>query len=246
MTNENASEAKETIAQESAAGAGAGSEGKTPAPKRRKRGIVIGVVAAVVVVAGAGLLVWHEQPSFCAAICHTPMDAYYETYADGSVDKLGNQIDATAQTSMLSFEHKNINDITCLGCHVPTLGEQVSEGIDWLTGDYAVNTRADGTVYLESRTLADLTEARGIDEVQFCLNDDCHASTPDREALAKRTERLGSEYNPHLERHGEIDCGTCHKAHTQSVNYCTDCHASAPVPDGWLTMEQAREMGVVA
>ena len=47
-----------------------------PAPKKRpKRGwIVAGAVAAVIVVAGAGFWVWHEQPSFCNAICHSPMD----------------------------------------------------------------------------------------------------------------------------------------------------------------------------
>ena len=37
-----------------------------PAPKRKaKRGwIVGGVIAAVIVVAGAGFWVWHETPSF--------------------------------------------------------------------------------------------------------------------------------------------------------------------------------------
>ena len=38
------------------------------------------VVVAVAIIAGAGLWVWHEQPSFCAAICHVPMDPYLETY----------------------------------------------------------------------------------------------------------------------------------------------------------------------
>ena len=48
--------------------------------KGRRWPIVVGVIAAVVVAAGAGFWVWHEQPSFCAAICHTPMDEYLETY----------------------------------------------------------------------------------------------------------------------------------------------------------------------
>ena len=42
--------------------------------RRKKRGIVVGVIVAVIVVAGAGFWVWHEQPSFCNAICHSPMD----------------------------------------------------------------------------------------------------------------------------------------------------------------------------
>ena len=52
-----------------------------PAPKRARRGAIVGgVVAVVVVVAAIGAFVWHEQPSFCNAICHTPMDGYLETY----------------------------------------------------------------------------------------------------------------------------------------------------------------------
>ena len=50
------------------------------ASKRKRRSIVAGVVVAVVVAAAAGLMVWHEQPSFCAAICHDPMDPYLPTY----------------------------------------------------------------------------------------------------------------------------------------------------------------------
>lgn len=42
---------------------------------KKKWPIVVGVVAVVLIAAGAGFWVWHEQPSFCAAICHTPMDA---------------------------------------------------------------------------------------------------------------------------------------------------------------------------
>lgn len=42
--------------------------------RRAKASIVIGVVAAVIIAAGAGFAVWHDQPSFCNAICHTPMD----------------------------------------------------------------------------------------------------------------------------------------------------------------------------
>ena len=52
--------------------------GASPAPQRHGRGtaVVVAVVAAILVVAGVGMWVWHEQPSFCGAICHTPMDNY--------------------------------------------------------------------------------------------------------------------------------------------------------------------------
>ena len=51
--------------------------GMAPSKKRktdRRWPIVAAVVAVVVAVASGGFWVWHEQPSFCNAICHTPMD----------------------------------------------------------------------------------------------------------------------------------------------------------------------------
>ena len=62
-----------------------GEDAQAPSPKRKaKRGWIIGgVVAVVIVVAGAGFWVWHETPSFCNAICHSPMDSYVDTYYSG-------------------------------------------------------------------------------------------------------------------------------------------------------------------
>lgn len=217
-----------------------------PLPKKKKRLITVSVVAVVVVVAIIGLLVWHEQPSFCSAICHTPMDAYGKTY-DGHVDEFGNELTPEEADTMLAYAHsKYMGGITCMGCHEPVLSEQVSEGLKWVSGDYYIEGyNQDGDALLEPRSLADLTEARGVPAVEFCVNEKCHVTTPDREALIEKTKYLESEYNPHLERHEAITCGTCHKGHTQSVNYCTECHASAPVPDGWLSMSEAQEMGVI-
>lgn len=45
---------------------------KAPMDKRKRLCITLDCVVAVLVLAGAGLMVWHEQPSFCAAICHDP------------------------------------------------------------------------------------------------------------------------------------------------------------------------------
>ena len=36
---------------------------------KRNKLAIVGAVAAVVVVAGIGFFVWHEQPSFCNAFC---------------------------------------------------------------------------------------------------------------------------------------------------------------------------------
>ena len=68
----------------SADAAGSASGANAPKKPRRRGWIVAGVVAAVIVVAGAGFWVWHEQPSFCNAICHSPMDYYVETHDDGN------------------------------------------------------------------------------------------------------------------------------------------------------------------
>ena len=76
---------------------------------RKKAPITIAVIAAIVVVAGAGLWVWHEQPSFCAAICHIPMDPYLETYEEEAnaegVDKWNNPVSNT--NDMLSVTHRD-------------------------------------------------------------------------------------------------------------------------------------------
>ena len=80
-------------------------DGQTAEPaaqkKKKKWPIVVGVVVAVLVVAGAGFWVWHEQPSFCNAICHTPMDAYLPTYeaepGQAATDVWGNEVESTPE-----------------------------------------------------------------------------------------------------------------------------------------------------
>ena len=87
-----------------------GAEAGEAAPKKKgkKWPIVVGVVAVVLIAAGAGFWVWHEQPSFCNAICHTPMDEYLETYEQEpgttGVDKWGNEVSNT--NAMLAVSHK--------------------------------------------------------------------------------------------------------------------------------------------
>lgn len=195
--------------------------------KPKKWPIVVGTIALVLVVAGMGFWVWHEQPGFCGAICHAPMDSYVETYEQDlgvpGVDKWGN---AVADTSgMLAVAHKAEGQ-TCLSCHVPTLGEQMAEGASWVTGGYGFP--------LQEATLEDLTAARGMEPDSFCLNESCHNLT--REDLANATG--DTQRNPHLSYHGDISCDSCHKAHRASVNYCTSCHADAETPTGWITAKE--------
>ncbi|WP_282209499.1 cytochrome c3 family protein [Parvibacter caecicola] len=209
-------------------------DGKAPAPKRKGRRAAIAgvVVAAVLVVAGAGLWVWHEQPSFCGAICHTPMDNYLATYeaplGQATTDKWGNPV--ADSSSMLAAVHAAEGD-TCMDCHIPTLSEQVSEGVAWVAGNYEFP--------LLERDATDLTEASGRANDELCLNESCHNLT--REDLVEKTADMGT-YNPHEPHHMELDCTTCHKAHRASVMYCSQCHAQAEVPEGWISMGESNEL----
>lgn len=213
---------------------------KAPKPKKKKLKVVLITVAAVIVVAAIGFFVWHEQPSFCNAICHTPMDPYLPTYEaavdEAAIDKWGNEV--TDASAMMAPLHRAENGDTCLSCHVPTLGEQVSEGMNWITGNYEVLETQSGMMVVPECTLADLTAARGIDADQFCLNESCHNMT--REDLKKATADF--ERNPHQGQHGDVACSDCHKAHRASVNACTECHNDATLPDGWISYSQSEKL----
>ena len=219
-----------------------------PKSKHKKGPITVGVVAVVLVVAGAGFWVWHEQPSFCSAICHTPMDSYNETYDQDKgvegVDKYGNLVTNTA--SMMAVSHREDAGTTCLDCHVPSLGEQISEGINWISGNYEVVETQTGNLVPTERSLSDLTEARGVASEQFCLNEACHTnddgSVMTRDDLIAKTSNYSR--NPHVEQHESVDCGECHKAHRASVNKCTQCHDDAPVPDGWITVAEEKKLNM--
>ncbi len=224
-----------------------------PAPKKKKNKLaIVGVIVGVVVLLGVGLWVWHEQPSFCNAICHSPMDAYGATYLEGNVDKYGNELNEQEAQAMMALYHKTNANTTCMGCHQPVLGQQVSEAMHWITGNYeVVGENQRGQLLIEERTLDELVEAWGGESGDvFCLKAGCHVnddgSVMTRDDLLAKTSGLSDKYNPHKPQHGEVACGQCHKGHSQSVNYCTQCHTEAPVPDGWLTYQQAQKKATIA
>lgn len=220
---------------------------KEAAPKKGKKKlpIILGVVAVVVIAAGAGFWVWHEQPSFCNAICHTPMDPYLPTYeaevGAATTDKWGNEV--ANSSGMLACVHRDwgekMNDeITCLSCHVPTLSEQINEGIEWVSGNYEVVDNSAFGVVVTEKSLEDLVAARGLTPDEFCLNEGCHNLT--REQLATATDDM--KYNPHSGQHGEVACSECHKAHRASVVQCSQCHGEAEIPEGWLSAADAKAL----
>lgn len=237
-------EEKDVVAVEEAA-----EKAAPKAKKKKKWPIVLGTIVGVLVVIGVGFFVWHEQPSFCNAICHTPMDPYLPTYeaepGSATIDKWGNEVsDAGA---MLAASHRVAGEesgskITCMKCHVPTLSEQITEGTEWISGNYTVYANATYGAVLSERSLKTLVTARGISADEFCLNPDCHDMTRD-DLIA-----LTADYarNPHVAQHSTLSCDTCHKAHRASVNYCASCHSDAPIPDGWLTPAQEKKLAATA
>lgn len=227
-----------------------GADGPVTKPKKRsKRKVwtVVGVVAAVVVVLVIGFNVWHQQPSFCNAICHTPMDVYVEAVTDGTHDKYGNELTPDEDQAMMGYLHYQNGYTDCLGCHVPTISEQVSEASEWVTGDYTViGPTKSGEYMIQARTLDELAEARGLDNSSdFCLASGCHVTDDGAEVTADNLEDvtagLSETRNPHNNYHNNTTCSDCHKAHAQSVNQCSECHADAPIPDGWLTADEAKD-----
>jgi hypothetical protein len=97
---------------------------KAPRPKKRKRKllVVLGVIVVVLVAAGTGLWIWHSSPTFCNAICHSPMDSYVEGYY-------------SSDDTLLAAAHREADE-QCLDCHVSTIGQQISEAGSWISGSY--------------------------------------------------------------------------------------------------------------
>lgn len=95
-----------------------------PSPKRKKA-IVVSVVAAIVVVAGIGGWVWHETPSFCGTVCHSTMDEHLQNFYG---------TDASGGAGLASV-HAEAGE-TCLTCHEADLESQLTELKMQVTGTY--------------------------------------------------------------------------------------------------------------
>ena len=173
---------------------------------RRRPLIFVGVIVVVLVAAGAGLWGWHEQPSFCSAICHSPMDPYVDGYFSDDM-------------SLAVVAHRT-DDVTCLECHDSSIGEQISEATAWLSGNFSdpLTLRRFGTVEFCGRCHDDGDETTGKDW---------------EDIIATTAHYQNSGRNPHDSHLGAIDCYTCHSMHSKSKLYCTQCHDNIKVPDSW-------------
>jgi hypothetical protein len=205
-------------------------------PKKRskgKRNKALATLAIIIVVliggSGAAYATTHEDPHFCNFLCHTPMDPYVESY-DNNASIVAAEVEATgadgAQLSVTVHKDSEEQEINCLSCHVADLGEQINEGIHWVTGDY--------TVPLEGITLVDSENPKEgeVSGTEFCLREGCHEVTT-RDQLAESTSDLVR--NPHSSHLTAEDCSSCHQTHEQSVMLCAQCHNDVEIPEGWIT-----------
>lgn len=182
--------------------------------RSKKPFIVLTTIVVILVLGGVGFSIWHEQPSFCNAICHSPMDNYVEGYNSGD-------------SALLVSKHAQA-DIVCLQCHESNLSEQITEGVAWLKGDFYVDEEG-FVVNDDDETLATR---------EFCLtcHDDGDSNTGEDwgEIVLATAEWGGDEgVNPHSSHNGDEKCGDCHNAHGTSVMACNQCHGW-DVPDGWI------------
>ena len=221
-----------------------------PAPKkkRNKKLAIAGVIVVVLVAVGAGMMVWHESPSFCSTLCHiegTYVDNYMQEQGTAGVDKYGNEVSNT--NAMMAVLHRSTKatakpELVCVDCHVPNFVELAHDGVNYVTGNYPLPR--------DERTAARLMSWDNKPGESFCANERCHVYLLGNDGnlsyakLADSTKNR--EFNPHEQHHANLtlDCTACHKGHRASTVVCTGCHEHEDValPDGWLTWSESQEL----
>ena len=216
--------------------------------KKRNKPLIIGVIAVIVIAAGIGMFVWHEQPSFCSTMCHiesTYVDNYMQEQGVAGRDKYGQQV--TNTNAMMAVLHRNTkatakSEIVCVDCHVPNVMELANDGIHLVTGDYPLPRN--------ERNLAGMKSWDGEPGESFCANENCHVYLLDDNGQLSYDKLEASTksraFNPHEQHHEmlSLDCSDCHKGHRASTIVCTGCHEheNVALPDGWVTYEESQRL----
>ena len=220
-----------------------------PKPKKKRNKIIIaGVIVIAVVAAGIGMLVWHEQPSFCSTMCHLEqayVDNYMQEQGTAGYDKYGQKVSNT--NAMMAVLHRNTkatakSEILCVDCHVPNMMELANDGVHLFTGNY--------TLPRDERDLAGMKSWDGEPGESFCANENCHVyllGSDGKLSYDKLSDSTKSrEFNPHEQHHANLtlDCSDCHKGHRASTIVCTACHQheNVALPDGWVTYEESQKL----
>lgn len=164
-----------------------------PSSRKIKRTpIVIAVVAVVLVVAGIGGWMWHEQPSFCGAVCHDAMGEHVDNYYSQD----------TSGGAGIASVHEAAH-VTCLECHTAELGTQVSELQSYLGG--ARDVPLTSTYYVDNQT---------------CLN--CHGGSYSELAKKTASLGAYNPHaNPHGEMNCN-ECHKGHSAQVDTCGECHD------------------------
>lgn len=87
--------------------------------------VVVGVIVAVLVVAGIGGFAWHNTPSFCGTVCHSSMSEHVDNYYG---------TDSTNGAGLAHWHAVN-EGTTCLDCHKADINTQVAELGSQISGD---------------------------------------------------------------------------------------------------------------
>ena len=221
--------------------------GPKPKKKRNKK-VIVGAIVLIVVAAGIGMLVWHEQPSFCSTMCHIEqayVDNYMQEQGTAGRDKYGNSVSNT--NAMMAVLHRETKatakpEIVCVDCHKPNIMELANDGIHLVTGNYPLPRN--------ERNLAQMKSWDGEPGETFCANENCHVyllGSDGKLSYAKLADSTKSrEFNPHEQHHEmlTLDCSDCHKGHRASTIVCTGCHEheNVALPDGWVTYEESQRL----
>lgn len=224
-------------------------EAAEPSKKRTgKKWVIVGVVVVALVAIGAGMMVWHEQPSFCSTLCHIEgayVDNYLQEQDAPGVDKFGQPVSNT--DAMMAVLHRKTQatakpEIVCVDCHDPNIAELAHDGMNFVTGNYPMPR--------EERSLSRLMSWDGKAGSSFCAKAGCHVyllgddGLLDPAKLEKST--AGRAFNFHAQHHENLslECSDCHKGHRASTVVCTGCHEHADVelPDGWVTYEESQKL----
>ena len=205
--------------------------------------IVIAVVAA-----GIGMLVWHEQPSFCSTMCHLEqayVDNYMQEQGTAGYDKYGQKVSNT--NAMMAVLHRNTKatakpEILCVDCHVPNMMELANDGAHLFTGNYMLPRN--------ERDLTGMKSWDGEPGESFCANENCHVyllGSDGKLSYDKLSDSTKSrEFNPHEQHHEalSLECNDCHKGHRASTIVCTACHQheNVDLPEGWVTFNESQRI----
>ena len=221
-----------------------------PAPKKKRtmKLVIAGVIVVALVAVGAGMMVWHESPSFCSTLCHiegTYVDNFMQEQGAVGTDKFGNEVSNTNAMMAVLHSHTKATakpEVVCVDCHEPNFAELAHDGMNFVSGNYSLPR--------EERTLARMKSWDGEPGEAFCANESCHVyllgddGALDYGKLEASTKSRA--FNPHEQHHENLalDCTACHKGHRASTIVCTGCHEHEGValPDGWVTYPESRQI----